>query len=182
MMRFVRGCVLVVVTGGALLLPACNNDETLPTPGPTVPQTVRAVVAVLSFTDFPTDIYQQVPIPLPQAGILDFTVDWTFTTTYMDVAFGTQDCTFTQLNTNKCPFVTLTTGTTPKPRVITTQPLAVGNYYIYFYSKPYKKSDGTGSGNIEAVSMQIGLTVGQVATPHSAQMAPLRLQAHVIKP
>lgn len=181
MMRFVRGCVLVLATGGALLLPACK-EETAPTPVPTPPPTVRAVVATTSFTDFPPDVYLGIPIPLGQAGILDFTVDWTFATTFMDVGFGTQNCTFPELTANRCPFVIATKGTTPKPRVIITQPVAVGTYYLYLYIKPYKKVDGTGSDNIEAVAIQIGLTVGEGATPRSVQMAPIRLQAQVIKP
>lgn len=181
MMRFVRGCVLVVVAGGAMFLPACK-EETTPTAVSPPPQTARAVVAVTSFTGYPPDVYLGIPIPLAQAGILDFTVDWTFTNTFMEVAFGTQNCTFPDLTANRCPFVVATKGTTPKPRVIVTQPVAVGTYYLYLYSKPYKKLDGTGSDNIEAVSLQIGLTVGEGITPRSLQVAPSRLQAPVVQP
>lgn len=179
-MRFVRGLVLMLATGGALLLPACDEGTT-PTPVPLPPPPVRAVIATTSFTDFPPDVYLGIPIPLAQAGILDFTVDWTFANTYMLVAFGTQPCTFPELNANRCPFVIRTDGTTPKPRVVVTQNLATGNYFLYLYSKPFKKVEGTGSDNIEAVALQIGLTVG-VAGSGAVPMAPIKLQAQVIKP
>jgi hypothetical protein len=143
---------------------------------------VHAVIATAPLAPFPPDVYLGVPIPLAQAGILDFNVDWTFTNTYMDVAFGTQECSFQVLSANQCPFVILTTGTTPKPRVIVTQPLPVGTYYLYLYSKPYKKAQGTGSDNIESVNIVIGLTVGTGATPRSVRVVPVRLQAPVVKP
>jgi len=178
-MRCLRGFVLVIMAGGALLLPACN-DETPPTPIPTPAGPVRAVVASTSFTDFQPDIYFGIPIPLGQAGILDFTVDWTFPNTDMLVAFGTQGCSFPDLTADRCPFIIRTEGTTPKPRIVITQNLATGNYFLYLYSKPFTKVDGTGSGNIEAVALQIGLTVG--VTGAAVPMAPIKLQAQAIRP
>lgn len=178
MMRFARGFVLVSVTaGGALLFSDCKKSTT-PTPVPTTPPLVHAVIASTSFTGFPPDIYLGIPIPLGQAGILDFTVDWTFKDTYMDVAFGTQACSFAELNTKKCPFVTFTEGTTPKPRIVTTQLLPVGQYYLYLYSQPYSKKLGYGSDNLEAVALQIGLTVG--ITGSAQPVTPIKLQSQFI--
>ncbi len=180
MMRFVRGFVLVFVAGGGLLaLPACKED-TVPTPVPLPPPPVRAVIASTSFTGFPPDVYLGIPIPLAQTGILDFTVDWTFPDTNMEVAFAAQNCTFPELSANKCPFLIRTEGTTPKPRVVITPNLATGTYYLYLYSKPYKKVLGTGSDNIEAVALQIGLTVGVASG--GVPVAPIKLHAQVIKP
>ena len=180
MMRFVRRGVLVVAIAGAFVLPGCDEEAVPPTPLPTPIPAVRAVVATTSFENYPTDIYLGIPIPLAQAGVLDFTVNWTFTNTDMAVAFGTQNCSFQDLNANRCPFVLATAGTTPKPRVLVTQPLNVGTYYLYLYNRPYNKAQGTGSDNIEAVSLQIGLTVGPAVTPRSAPIEPLRLQPRFI--
>jgi hypothetical protein len=179
MIGFVRRVVLVVAIGSTALLPACN-DETLPTPIPTPQTSVRGIVASTSFTDFPTDVYLGIPIPLEQPGALDFTVDWTFPDTYMEVAFGSKPCTFQELNARTCPFDVKSQGTTPKPRFLVTPPVRVGTYFLYLYSKPWTKKDGLGSENVEAVALQIGLTVGPTVTPASAQIAPIRLGAPVV--
>jgi hypothetical protein len=179
MIRFVRRVVLVVVIGGAVFLPACN-DDTLPTPIPTPQTSVRGIVASTSFSDFATDIYLGIPIPLEQPGALDFTVDWTFTDTDMEVAFGSVPCTFPELNARTCPFLVKTTGRTPKPRFLVTDPVRVGTYFLYLYSKPWDRKTQTGSENVESVALQIGLTVGASVTPHSASVAPIRLGTPVV--
>jgi hypothetical protein len=183
MIRFARGSAVAAATAVAtavlFVLPACNNTDptTLPTPPPPASQTVRAVVASTSFTDFPPDVYLGVPIPLSQAGVLDFTVNWTFPETYMIVAFGNQPCSFQELNSKKCPFLIYTEGSN-KPRVITTAPLAVGNYFFVIYSQPYSKKTGVGTDRLEAVSLQIGLTVStgtrsaQTITVHPQLLKP----------
>jgi hypothetical protein len=180
MMRFVRRGVLVVAIAGAFVLPGCDEEAVPPTALPTPPPAVRAVVATTSFDNYPTDIYLGIPIPLAQAGVLDFTVDWTFTSTDMAVAFGSQNCSFADLNARRCPFLVSSTGKTPKPRVLVTQPLAVGTYYLYLYSVPFDKASGAGSDNIEAVSLQIGLTVGPSVTPAAVPIEPIRLQPRFI--
>jgi hypothetical protein len=180
MMRFVRGGVLVVAIGGALCLPACD-DPTAPAPITSPPpQTVHGVIARQPIPDFPPDVYLGVPIPLAQAGILDFTVDWTFPDTHMEVAFGTEPCSFQELNARRCPFEIVTSGTTPKPRVMVTQPVPVATYYLYLYSKPWSKVEGTGSDSIESLMLQIGLTVGEGAAPRRVPIEPLRLQPRII--
>jgi hypothetical protein len=182
MIRFVRKGVLVVAIAGALFLPAC--DEPTP-PAPVTsppPQTVHGIIASQPIPDFPPDVYLGVPIPLAQAGILDFTVDWTFTNTYMEVAFGTQPCSFQDLSARRCPYVIATAGTTPKPRVIITPAVPVATYYLYLYSKPWSKAEGTGSDAIESLILQIGLTVGEGATPQSVPIEPIRLQPRFIRP
>jgi hypothetical protein len=111
-------------------------------------------------------------------------VDWTFTNTYMSVAFGTQSCTFPELSGDKCPFLVSTSAaTTPKPRVVITPALPTGTYYLYIYNKPYNRFDKTGSENIEAVSLQIGLTIGVTSSGSAAASAtPLKLQPLFVKP
>jgi len=157
MIRFARGSAVALGTAVLLVLTACS-DATIPNPVATPARSVRAVVASTSFTDFPPDIYQAIPIPLPQAGVLDFTVNWTFPETYMIVSFGDRECTFTELNTHTCPFIIATQGS-DKPRVVITPKLPVGNYVLVIYSQPYSKKTGVGTDRLEAVSVQIGLTV-----------------------
>lgn len=178
MKRFVRGFVLVGIAVGVLVLPACDEDA-VPAAVPLPPAPVRGVIATTSFTDFSVGVWLGIPIPLSQAGKLDFTVDWTFTNSDMTVAFGSQPCTFQQLDANACTFTILTQGTTPKPRVIFTQNVPVGNYFLYIYNEPFKSSDKTGTENVEAVSLQIGLTVGAAS---DAPPSPIRLSSQVLKP
>jgi len=185
MMRFVRGFVLLFIVGGGLLvLPACNSDDVAPTPIATPAPPVRGVVFSDAFTEFPLDLYFAIPIPLSQAGILDFTVDWTFTNTYMSVAFGRQSCTFPELSGNTCPFLVSTpAATTPKPRILITPALPTGTYYLYIYNKPYNRFDKTGSENTEAVSLHIGLTIGVTGSGSAAASAnSLKLQPLFVKP
>jgi hypothetical protein len=179
MKRFVRGLVLVWIAGSLLVLPACE-DDVVPTPVPLPPPPVRGVIAATSFTDFSVGVWLGIPIPLSQAGKLDFTVDWTFTNSDMTVAFGSQPCTFQQLDANACAFTIFTQGTTPKPRIFATQNLPVGNYFLYIYNLPFRSSTQTGTENVEAVALQIGLTVGAANSP--GPIAPIRLSSQVIKP
>jgi hypothetical protein len=181
MMRFVRGGVLVVAFAGTLFLPACD-EAVAPPLVPTPPQTVRAVVFTSKdeFTNFQPGLLYYVPIPLGQAGSLDFTVDWTFTNTYLIVAFGRQLCTFEELDGGKCPFILRTEGSTPKPLIIATPPLSTATYYFYMYSQPWDTKLGYGSDAVESLALQIGLTVGPTATPAAAPIEPVRLQPRLI--
>jgi hypothetical protein len=177
MIRFVRKGVLVVAIGGPLLLPACD-DPTAPAPVPTPQQSVRAVIFTSKdeFTSFQPGLLYFVPIPLGQPGSLDFTLDWTFANTYMLVAFGSQLCTFEELDAGRCPFILRTEGSTPKPRIVVTAPLSTGNYYLYMYSQPWDTTLGYGNDAIESLALQIGLTVGPTVTPVSIPIEPVRLQ------
>lgn len=168
MIRFARGSAVAVGTAVLLVLTACNNDATIPNAVATPATSVRAVIASTSFTDFPPDIYQSIPIPLSQPGVLDFTVNWTFPETYMIVSFGNRECTFTELNTHTCPFIIATQGS-DKPRVVITPNMPVGNYFLVIYSQPYSKKTGVGTDRLEAVSVQIGLTVFSNQTARTTQ-------------
>jgi hypothetical protein len=179
MIRFARSSTLTSGTAALLVLMACSNDAPIPAAPSTPATSVRAVIASTSFTDFPPDIYLAIPIPLTQGGVLDFTVNWTHPETYMIVSFGDRACTFTELNTHTCPFLITTQGS-DKPRVIVTQNVAVGTYVLVLYSQPYSKKTGIGTDQLEAVSLQIGLTVFSGPTAKSTQTITVHPQ--LVKP
>jgi hypothetical protein len=182
MIRFVRRGVLVVALGGALFLPACDDEVAPPTPLPTAPPAVRGVVFTSrdEFTNFQPGLLYFVPIPLGQPGILDFTLDWTFPNTYMLMAFGTQLCTFEDLDKGRCPFLLRTEGSTPKPRRVATSALSTGTYYLYLYSQPWDTSLGYGNDAPESLALEIGLTVGPGITPGAIPIEPVRLPSRSI--
>ncbi len=186
MMRFVRRGVLVVAIGGAFFLPGCDDEVAPPTPLPTPVPSVRAVVYSTAdqpsqpFTNFQPGQLYYVPIPLGQPGRLDFTLDWTFPNTYMLMAFGTQLCSFEDLDAGRCPFIVRTEGSTPKPRVMTTTALPTGTYYLYLYSQPWDPRLGYGNDAIESLALTIGLTVGPAVTSQTIPIEPIRLQPRFI--
>jgi hypothetical protein len=177
MIRFARGSAMALGTAVLLLLPACDTEPVFPTPPATVPSTIRAVVAVTSFADYPPDVYLGIPIPLNQPGVLDFTVNWTHPETYMIVSFGNQACSYTELAAHTCPFIITTQGS-DKPRVIVTSNLPAGDYVLVLYSQPYSKKTGIGTDRNEAVSLQIGLTVSTGAKSTQS----IVVHPHLIKP
>ncbi len=183
-MRFGRGILLPVVVAGSVLgQPACKKSSTTPTPVATpTPGAVRGVLGTLSFDRFETDVYVGVPLPLSQGGILDVTVDWTYPDSWIFVYIARGTCTYEQLATKVCPYIVSSETQLPKPRVVVTPPIAAGTYTLVIYNVPLNKVNrrlGIGSDHVEAVSFQIGLTVGGAATPQSA--APITLKPVVIK-
>ncbi len=184
MMRFGRGILLpVVVVGSVLGLPGCNKS-TAPTAVATpTPAPVRGVLGTISFDRFDTDIYVGVPLPLSQGGILDVTVDWTFQNSWIYVYIAKGTCTYEQLAKKLCPYIVSSETQFPKPRVVVTPPIAPGTYTLVIYNVPATKENkklGIGSENVEAVSFQIGLTVGVPGTPQS--VVPIPLKAAAIRP
>jgi hypothetical protein len=78
----------------------------------------------------------------------------------MYVYLGTQVCDYAQLSTKQCPFLIASETKDPKPRLLLTGNLEVGQYYLYLYNVPRDPRAGIGSDNTEAVSIVVGLTVG----------------------
>ena len=184
-MRFGRGMLLPVVVAGSVLgLSGCHKSTTNPTPVATpTPPPVRGVLGTISFDRFETDVYVGVPLPLSQGGILDVTVDWTYQDSWIFVYIAKGTCTYDQLSKKTCPYIVSSETQFPKPRVVVTPPIAPGTYTLVIYNVPRNTVNrrlGIGSDNIEAVSFQIGLTVGVPGTPTA--VAPIPLHAAVIRP
>lgn len=174
MKRLARGIVLaaVVAAGLTLSLPACHNSTTptpVATPTPTPPP-VRGVIAQFSFDQFHPDVYVGIPLPLTQGGILDVTLDWTYPDTWMYAYIARGTCTYEELASKTCPYIVASETQFPKPRLLVTNPLAAGTYSLILYNVEKNRKLHIGSDNIEAVSFQIGLTVG-VPIPASTSTA-----------
>jgi hypothetical protein len=152
--------VRVAVAGAALLaLAACGGDSTPPPMVLVTPAPVRGVIAQSSFSGFQTDVWISIELILTQRGVLDVTVDWTYPDTWMSVYFGRTKCDYNQLSGRTCPFVLSSETKNPKPRVLYTEALDPGTYYLVLYNVPRDPRTGTGSDNMESVSLQLGLTV-----------------------
>lgn len=136
-------------------------DESSPRPPVVVvsPAPVRGVISQTSFSGFETDVWVSLPIPLSQRGVLDVTVDWTSPDSWVYVYFGRQDCSYSELDDRTCPFIIASETQTPKPRVLVTDTLEPGTYYLVLYNVPRDPRAGIGSDNTEAVSIQLGLTI-----------------------
>jgi hypothetical protein len=96
---------------------------------------------------------------LSQGGVLDVTVDWTYADTWMYVYLGKTSCDYSQLAARTCPFLVKSETQKPKPRVLYTETLDPGTYYLILYNVPWDPHTRTGSDNTEAVSFQLGLTL-----------------------
>ncbi len=86
-------------------------------------------------------------------------MDWTFSDTWMYVYFGRTNCDYAQLASHTCPFILSSETKNPKPRVLYTEALDPGTYYLVLYNVPRDPRTGIGSDNTESVSIQLGLTV-----------------------
>jgi hypothetical protein len=150
-----------VAAAGALLvaLAACGGDSARPPVVVVTPEPVRGVIAQTSFSGFQTDIWVSIELILSQRGVLDITVNWTFPDTWMQVYLGRTNCTYAQLSGQTCPFILSSPTQNPKPRVLYTETLEPGTYYLVLYNVPRNPATGTGSDNTESVSLQLGLTV-----------------------
>jgi hypothetical protein len=155
------GSLVRVALAGALLLAlaGCGSESPAPPLVVVTPQPVRGVIATSSFRNFPSDVWISIELLLSQKGALDITVDWTFPDTWMYVYLGQTNCDYAQLAGRTCPFLIKSETQTPKPRVLYTDTLDPGTYYLVLYNVPRDPRTGKGSDNTEAVSFQIGLTV-----------------------
>jgi hypothetical protein len=152
--RLCAACALVVALAG------CGGDDTVRPPVVVVtPEPVRAILAQTSFAGFQSDIWVSLELILSQRGVLDITVDWTFPDTWMFVYLGNTNCSYAQLSGRTCPFLISSETKDPKPRVLFTQTLDPGTYYLVLYNVPRNTLTGQGSDNTESVSLQLGLTV-----------------------
>lgn len=140
-------------------LGACGGDD------PTRPEVIvatprppeRVIWAQTSFENFQSDIWVSIELILSNRGVLDFTVDWTYPNTWMYVYLGRTSCTYAQLSGRSCPFFLTSETKDPKPRVLLSDTLEPGTYYLVLYNVPRDPLTGNGSDNTEAVSLQIGL-------------------------
>ena len=155
------GSLVRVALAGALLLAlaGCGGESPAPPVVVVTPQPVHGVIASSSFQNFQSDVWISIELLLSQKGVLDITVDWTFADTWMYVYLGQTNCDYAQLAGRTCPFILRSETQTPKPRVLYTDTLDPGTYYLVLYNVPRDPRTGKGSDNTEAVSIQLGLTV-----------------------
>ena len=142
-----------------LALAACGGDSVRPPVVVVTPQPVHGVIAQTTLTGFETDVWISMELGLSQRGVLDITVDWVYPSTWMNVYFGRTNCVYSQLVDKTCPFILSSETKDPKPRVLYTETLEPGTYYLVLYNVPKNSRAGTGSDNTESVSLQLGLTV-----------------------
>ena len=169
-MKSAVGMSVRLCAAGALVmaLAGCGGDN-----GPrppvvvTTPEPVRAILSQTSFEGFQSGIWVSLELILTQRGVLDVTVDWTFPTTWMYVYVGNTNCSYAQLSGHTCPFFISSETQNPKPRVLLSESLAPGTYYLVLYNVPTDRKTGIGSDNTESVAVQLGLTVypGQQSVP-----------------
>ncbi len=167
--------------GLALLLPfaACSGDDTPPYPVIEVtplPSSARAVIANTRQQNFESGIFLMYAFPLADGGVLDLTVDWTFPNSWIYVYFGQTKCGYDQLEQGTCPFLISSETRLPKPRVLYTEKLPAGQYYVVLYNVPWDARTGIGSDNTETVVFQLGLTV----TSDSGERRPVRLEGPIV--
>jgi len=150
-----------IAAAGALLvaLAGCGGDSARPPVVVVTPEPVRGIIAQTSFSGFQSGVWIAIEVPLSQRGVLDITVDWTSPSTWMYVYFGRTNCSYAQLVDQSCPFILSSATQKPKPRVLFTEMLEPGTYYLFLYNVPRDPATGVGSDNTESVSLQLGLTV-----------------------
>jgi hypothetical protein len=149
--------------GLALVLTAtaCDREEGDPPPIVVVtPEPVRGVIAQTAFSGFQAGLWVSIEVLVANRGRLDITTDWTVEGTWMYVYLGSTPCDYPALSTGSCPFLIESETKDPKPRVLYSDILDAGSYYLFLYNVPFDPVSGIGSDNTEAVSIQLGLTVG----------------------
>jgi hypothetical protein len=160
-MRSVLGSVARVAAAGTLVatLAGCGGDSPRPPVVVVTPEPVHGVIAQTTLSGFQTDVWVSIELILSQRGVLDITVDWTFPSTWMYVYFGRTSCGYEQLASQTCPFMLSSATKDPKPRVLYTETLEPGSYYLVLYNAPLDPDTGVGSKNTESLALQLGLTV-----------------------
>jgi hypothetical protein len=151
-----------IAAAGALLsaLAGCGGDSPRPPVIVVTPEPVRGVIAETGLSGFQTGVWISIDLLLSQKGKLDITVDWTSADTWMYVYFGRTKCDYALLSGGTCPFILSSETKNPKPRVLYTEELDPGTYYLVLYNVPYDRRTGIGSDNTESIWIQLGLTVG----------------------
>jgi hypothetical protein len=155
-----EGTVRLAAAGALLVaLAGCGGDSVRPPVVVITPEPVRGVIAQSTLSPFETGVWISIELILSQRGVLDITVDWTFPETWMYVYFGRTNCSYAQLAGQTCPFILSSETKNPKPRVLLTETLEPGSYYLVLYNVPRDPRTGVGSDATESVSLQLGLTV-----------------------
>jgi hypothetical protein len=166
--RLRRAAAVLALLCGLAWLGSCQNDNPSRPPIEIVtPQPVRGVIAQTSFGNFANELWFALPIQVSQKGVLDITVDWTMPDSWIYVYFGRQNCDYNELTGKTCPFLISSETQLPKPRVLITDTLEAGTYYVFLYNVPKNRRLGIGSDNSETVSLVVGLTISP-----SGQSAP----------
>jgi hypothetical protein len=155
-----RLATLALVAALGLPLAACDEETVAPLVTIETPDPVRGIIVTTGFEGFQTDVWIAIPVAVGGRGKLDITIDWTSADTWMYVYFGDTACDYAQLSSGGCPFLITSETKEPKPRVFITDFVNPGTYYVVLYNVPRNPKLGIGSDNTEAVSLQIGLTVG----------------------
>lgn len=163
------GSVLRVVAAVVTLLPlvSCESDTVLPpmvivTP----PPPTRVVLMTTAYSGIEPDNWVAWAIPLSVTGTLDITVDWTFPESWIYVYFGDTACSYDEISSKRCPFLISSETTTPKPRVLTTNVLQPGTYYLVLYNVPWDPRTRTGGHAGESVAITVGVTVAATSGTH----------------
>jgi len=160
-MRIAFESAVRVAVAGTLLsaLAGCGGDSPRPPMVVTTPEPVRGVIYQGSLSGLESDGWLSIELLLSQKGKLDITVDWTAADTWMYVYFGRAKCDYAQLSGHTCPFILSSETKDPKPRVLYTEELDPGTYYLVLYNVPRDPRAGIGSDNTESLAIQLGLTV-----------------------
>jgi hypothetical protein len=143
------------------------------------PEPVRGVIAETSFGGFETDLWFSIPVDVFQRGVVDVTVEWTSDETWMFVYFGDTECA-AELRSGTCPFLIRSETKDPKPRILVTDMLQPGRYYLYLYNVPRVPGTEIGSDVNETVSIQFALTTG--FGPQGTADEPVRLGRPLVLP
>jgi hypothetical protein len=151
-----RGLALATL---ALPFVGCQSDEVTPPIVVVTPAPVRGVIVPSQSFPADPDVWISIELILTQKGKLDITVDWTYPESWIYVYLGATNCDYAQLSGHSCPFLISSETQLPKPRIIYTDTLEPGTYYLVLYNVPYDKATGIGGFASESVSLQIGLTV-----------------------
>ncbi len=158
--RFGSGLRVVAAMAMALPFVACDSDTVLPPMTVvTPPPPTRVVLIQTSYTDFKPGEWLAYPVPLTVAGTLDITVEWTFPESWIYVYFGDTSCSYEEIDSGTCPYLISSETTTPKPRVLNTDTLQPGTYYLVLYNVPWDPKTQTGGFAEEAIQITVGVTV-----------------------
>jgi hypothetical protein len=169
----VRGLAVAALVCG---FTGCQSDAVTPPIIVVTPAPVRGVIVPPTSFAADPDVWISIELLLSQKGALDITVDWTYPDSWIYVYFGVTNCDYKQLTSNTCPFLISSETQQPKPRILYTETLDPGTYYLVLYNVPYDRTTGIGGFATESLSLQIGLTV----SADSASGAPIRLGRRIV--
>jgi hypothetical protein len=120
MSRAVLGTALVVA------LPACGGGSST---SPSTPQSATSVVAQGSGSIGRAEVIKAIPFTTSASGRVDVTVDWTFTTSLLQVSVYRGRCTAAELLALNCS-IPVVTSNPPKPIRISLNDASAGAYTI----------------------------------------------------